>query len=184
MKKTKKPTKKLWMIVLIIIITIGAYFVISALSSSEKEDFDNVVSTGETPTVFSTHEWIISLEITAPEEEPTDEKRAYTPGEIKQIFEENGSTYLTLDMLTMNKDFQPGVTDFFLNESPTIRDLAIAKNAKAFTCGTENIPDISVTVETIIMNIQNILSGGQSSISYYFDIDDNKINTIYEQCLP
>jgi uncharacterized membrane protein len=62
MKKTKKPTKKLWMIVLIIIITIGAYFVISALSSSEKEDFDDVVSTGETIT-NKTVEAQISLEI-------------------------------------------------------------------------------------------------------------------------
>lgn len=183
MKKTKKTTKKLWMIVLIIIIALWAYFAISALSTSEKEDFDGVVSTGETIT-NKTVEAQITLEIVWPEEEPENEEREYAPGAITNVSEKDWTTYFTLDMLTANPDFQPGVTDFFLNESPTIRDLAIAKNAKAFTCGTENIPDVSVAIETIIMNVQNTLSSGQSQTTYYFDIDDNKINTIYEQCLP
>lgn len=131
----------------------------------------------------------VFLEIVSPEEEPNDEKRAYAPAEIINVFQKDSITYLTLDMLTINKDFKPGVTDFFINQNPKLRDFAINNVTKAYNCGkgtdgNETTPDVSTPVETVIAHIQQILTSNNWRLTYYFDLQDNKINTIYEQCLP
>ena len=104
------------------------------------------------------------MEIVSPQEEPKNEERNYAPAEIKNVFQKDSTTYLTLDMLTINKDFKPGATDFFINQNPKIRDISINKNTKAYDCGAgpdKNIttPDVSVPVATVISSIQQQLTG-------------------------
>lgn len=53
-------------------------------------------------------------------------------------------------MLTMNEDFQPGVTDYFINQNPKLREFSIAADAKTFTCDTNNIPTIYAVLKDTI----------------------------------
>ena len=172
----------------IIVVVIWACILIAKTCFPHKTSNSETIVNNNDWTV--THEGTVSLEITSPKEEPADQKRAYTPAEIKKIFEENGTTYLTLDILTINKDFQPGVTDFFINQNPKLRDIAINENTKAYDCGAgpdnnATTPDVSVSVQTVLDSMQQWLAtSGNWPLTYYFDIKNNTINTIYQQCLP
>ncbi len=169
--------KKLIMLSIIIIAALWIYVIVKVAKTPTIEE--------EIPTNNSTTaQWELSLEITAPEEEPADEKRSSAPAEIKQISEKSWLTSLTLDMLTINNNFQSGGNDYFINQNPKVRDFTIAADAKAFTCDTNNIPAVSVSLKNTIATIQQSLSGTTAKIIYSFDIADGKINTIYQQCHP
>ncbi len=171
--------KKLIMLGGIIIIAVLWIYVIVKVAKTPTIQEEMPIATDST-----TAQWELRLEITAPEENPADEKRSSAPAEITAITEKNGITYLTLDMLTINKDFKPGITDYFINQNPKIRDLSIAADAKAFNCDTNSTPTLSASLNDTITAIQQSLSGATAKVIYSFDIADGKINTIYQQCLP
>ncbi len=180
MKKTKRNIKKnLIILATIILVVLLIWFIIT--KTHNKNTTQEV--TTPTTTTTNTHEGIISLEIVWPEEEPKDEKRTYAPAEIKAISEKNGTTYLTLDMMTLNPNFQPGVNDYFLNQNSKLRELAIDTNTKAFNCDNTT-PTISVPLTNVIDIIHQWLTNNNERLTYFFDIEDGKINTIYQQCLP
>lgn len=185
MKKTKRNSKNIIIILAIIVAMVIAWILIA--KSRHKNPAPEITTPDTTNT--NTHEGIISLEIVWPEEEPKDEQRKYAPAEIKEISENNGTISLTLDMLSLNPDFQPGITDYFLNKNPKLRTLPIAQNAKAYNCGpwkdgNDNSPDVEVSVTDVITNMQQRLANANGRLTYFFDIDNGKINTIYQQCLP
>lgn len=177
MKQTKNYKKKRIITTAIIVIAIVVWVIIAKTCKTQTPPIQ------ETTTNRNVQQWKLTLEITAPEEEPADEKRSSAPAEIKQITEKNWVTYLTLDMLTINSGSQLGATDFFINQNPKIRDIALAGDAKAFTCDTNSVPTVSVSLKDTITAIQQSLSGATTKITYSFDIADGKINAIYQQCV-
>ena len=179
----QKMKKKLLILFVAIIIIVWVFFLITKWGIFQKESISDTMVNNISTTVE--HKWQLTFQIVWPEEEPKEEKRSYAPAEIKTIVQESWTTILTLDMLTMNPNFQPGVNDFFINQNPKLRDIAISNETKAFNCGNDNKPDVSVSLETIIAYIQQRLTDTTNwPITYYFDIADGKINTIYQQCLP
>jgi len=72
-------------------------------------------------------------------------------------------TYLTVDMLTTNPNFLPGKTDFFINQSPKLRDVRITTKTKAYDCGAgpdknATTPDVSVSVQTVLDSMNQRLA--------------------------
>lgn len=111
------------------------------------------------------------------------------PSRIMYIVKENGIIYFDLELLEYNPNFLPGISDFFIeNKSQDIKAY-IDKNTKSYNCsgvpdGTKRSADILVDLDYTINNIENwLLNEGDYPI-YYFDIDDDYIENIYEQCLP
>lgn len=175
--------KKLIILGIVIIVALWIYVLIKVTNAPKVQEETSTTSNSNTV------QWELTLEITAPEEEPADEKRSSAPAEIKQITEKNWTTMLTLDMLTMNPDFQPGITDFFINQNPKLREFAITAATTAFNCGAgsdnnENTPDVSVSIQDMIATMQQQLTGDNVKLTYYFDIANNTITSIHQQCLP
>ena len=177
MKQTKNYKKKRIITTAIIVIAIVVWVIIAKTCKTQTPPIQETTTTNG-----NVQQWELTLEITAPEEEPADEKRSAAPAEIKQITEKNWVTYLTLDMLTINSGSQLGATDFFINQNPKIRDIALAGNAKAFTCDTNSVPTVSVSIKDTVTAIQQSLSGATTKITYSFDIVDGIINAIYQRC--
>lgn len=118
----------------------------------------------------------------------TLEKWVNTPAEIKTISVKNNVTFLSIDILSHNPKFLPGVTDFFINQSEKIRDVSINDNTKSYLCGAGeddnyNTADVPTDTGNLLAAIQRRLSNKEYPI-YYFDIDNNVVGSIYEQCLP
>jgi hypothetical protein len=125
--------------------------------------------------------------INAEVERPT-EKWFNTPAEIKNVFVRDGVTYLTIDILSRNPDFIPGVSDFFINKNDQLREVIISRETKTYICGAgldgnETTADNQTDTKGVITFIENLISLNQKAI-YYFDIENNIVQNIYQQCLP
>lgn len=111
-----------------------------------------------------------------------------TPAEIKSIFVKNKITYLSIDILSRNPEFLPGVTEFFVNESTRLTEVHINNNTKAYLCGAgpdgnDTTADVLADTNDFLATIQKKLSNKEYS-TYYFDINSNIVQSIYGQCLP
>ncbi|MFZ2310572.1 MAG: hypothetical protein WAW11_03445 [Patescibacteria group bacterium] len=116
------------------------------------------------------------------------EKWINTPAEINKVFTRDGATYCMINILSLNPDFQPGVSDFFINKSNQIREVLISGDTKTYICGAgldgnETTADNQTETNGVITFIKNLISLNQKAI-YYFDIENNKVQNIYQQCLP
>lgn len=117
------------------------------------------------------------------------EKWVNTPAEVKKVSIKDNTTYLSLDILEQNPDFQPGITDFFVNPDSKVVEVSISDDTKSYICGAGadddfNTADVSISTQTTIENMQQRISNNNGKLSYYFDIEDNMIKNIYQQCLP
>lgn len=116
------------------------------------------------------------------------EKWTNTPAEIKSIFLKNKITFLSIDILSHNPKFLPGITEFFINQSEKIREVSVNDNTKSYSCGVgpdgeQNTADVSMDTKTFLETIQkNLLNNGYTT--FYFDINNDVVQSIYEQCLP
>ena len=114
----------------------------------------------------------------------------YAPAEVKAVFEQDGITHLSIDILTHNPDFLPGVTDFFINKNLKLRDVTLNSDSKAYRCGAgtdgeDTTPDVPTSLQQLINDIQKTLATNDGrGLMYYFDIDGALLKIIYEQCLP
>jgi hypothetical protein len=111
-----------------------------------------------------------------------------TPAEIKNVFIKDGVTYLTVDILSRNLDFIPGVSDFFINKNEQLREVAISAETKTYICGAgldgnDTTADNQTDTKGVITFIKNLISLNQKAI-YYFDIENGVVQNIYQQCLP
>ena len=120
-----------------------------------------------------------SFIINSSSEESVNEVFTNQLGEVKSIKNQNNSWILSVDLLTLNPNFSPGSTDFFINQNPKIRDLNVTKLTKTFKCGIDSIPNVLQATSDFIKDIQK----GEYK-NRYFDINGNNITAIYEQCLP
>jgi hypothetical protein len=110
------------------------------------------------------------------------------PAEVRSIFSENNKTFISLDVLSINDDFFPGTSDYFINESKKLRLFLIDDKTIFLACGegvdgnfsTADVPgDINLTLTKIKNNI-----AAQDKPIYYFDVENGIVQTIYESCLP
>lgn len=116
------------------------------------------------------------------------EKWLNTPAEVKNVFVRDGVTYLTIDILSRNPDFSPGVSAFFINTNNQLREAIISGETKTYICGAgldgnETTADNQTDTNGVITFIKNLISLNQKAI-YYFDIENNIVKNIYQQCLP
>lgn len=116
------------------------------------------------------------------------QKLTNTPAEIMSVFNRNNKTYLSLDILSRNEKFVPGVNDFFINQSRRLREFSVDEKTMAYVCGVG--PDGNATTADVIANTQDIINTMQSSVInkirsiYYFDIESGLVKNIYQACLP
>lgn len=127
-------------------------------------------------------------EITATETSTSSGKWVNTPADIKSISLKDNITYLSIDILSLNPDFLPGKTQFFINQSTKLREVSINSNTKSYLCGAGadnnyTTADISTSTTGLLDGIQNKLLNKEYT-TYYFDITDANVQAIYEQCLP
>jgi hypothetical protein len=118
-----------------------------------------------------------------------DAKWENAPAEIKELYTKNDTTYLSIDILSKNPNFNPGVTDFFINQSDKLREVKIDNDTKFYKCGLgpDNIDttaDISSSTNDLLARIQQKLAEKDLPLIYYFDITGGAVGNIYEQCLP
>lgn len=122
------------------------------------------------------------------EEANVSEKWVNTPAEIKSMSTENKITFLSIDILSHNPGFLPGVTEFFINQSTKLREVSVDDNTKSYLCGAgpddnENTADVSTDTQSLLAVIKDkLLNKGYTT--YYFDINGGVVQSIYEQCLP
>jgi len=119
----------------------------------------------------------------------SDERWKNTPAEIKDISFVGNDTILSLDLLSLNPDFKPGQNSYFLNKNKKIRRIKISGKTKVLNCGlgkdeNETTADIEIPINEFINNLKGSLSVKDGVVIYYFDIENNVANCIYEQCLP
>ena len=107
------------------------------------------------------------------------------PGEIKSItVSGNDQWLLTVDLLSHNPDFLPGISSYFINQNPKIRNLTVIKDTKSFICGAgpdknDTTPDIAQNTSVFLSNIEK-----REYKTVYFDIQGSNISAMYQQCLP
>lgn len=112
------------------------------------------------------------------------------PANIVNIHYVKGeTTVLSLDFLTHNPDFQPGVTDFFINQNLKLRDFTVMNETKYYKCGSgldgnDTTPDVRASVEYFISFVSQELLRKNTRLSFYFYITGNTVKNIYQQCLP
>lgn len=121
------------------------------------------------------------------------------PGEVKLITSIGVNQWvLAVDLLTHNPNFIPGVSGFFINQNPKIRNLNVTNTTNTYLCGAG--PDGNETTADVPQNTSSFMQGVQSRINefnqlniqqqlatyvaYYFDIERTDITAIYQQCLP
>lgn len=115
-------------------------------------------------------------------------------GIIKNIKTTSDGWLLTIDYVSRNPNWLPGVGDesFFLNTDNKLRTLLIPNNltngnAKFFECGSEQVtgnygPFVLSEIKDFVDQLKKQLITEQPV--YYFDVQDETINTIRTQCLP
>ena len=145
--------------------------------SSSQEQADNLDAQASSTTLNKNEEL-----------DNVSEKWINTPAEIKSISVKNKITYLSIDILSHNPKFLPGVTEFFINQSTKLREVSINDDTKSYLCGAgpdgnDNTADVLVDTNNLLAAIQKKLSNKEYS-TYYFDINSNIVQSIYEQCLP
>lgn len=116
------------------------------------------------------------------------EKWINTPAEINSVLTKDGETYFMINILSPNPDFKPGISDFFINKSNQLREVLISDDTKTYICGAgldgnETTADNETDTKEVVTFIKNLISLNQKAI-YYFDIDNNTVQNIYQQCLP
>lgn len=159
-----------------------AYFAASKKTASPvtnqptEDQKNNVTTATQTPT-------------TGEEISVDDAKWENAPAEIKSLSTKNSLTYLSLDMLSYNPNFEAGGEDFFINRNKKLREVKIDSNTKFYECGAgpDNIDvtaDVNSSVKNLLVYIQQKITTRDSSIFYYFDITNSVVKNIYEQCLP
>lgn len=112
----------------------------------------------------------------------------HKPAEIRSIFYERNQTLISLDILSLNEEFIPGVNSYFINESKKLRVFLIDNEAIFLACGEGSdgnfsTADVPSELSPVLIKIKNNLIERDKPI-YYFDIEDNVVKTIYESCLP
>jgi hypothetical protein len=116
------------------------------------------------------------------------------PGAIKSIKREDNKWIFAVDILTLNKEWIPGVDStggFFINNNPKIRNLKVVNNTRVYDCGIQNANGSSVgpslqNTSDFISKIQPQVDNSTAEFGYtaYFDILGTDIFAIYQQCLP
>jgi len=98
------------------------------------------------------------------------------PAEIKKKYNKNGQIYLSIDILSWNPDFVPGLARFFINQSTKLKEVYLENTTKAYGC-KETIADMPYPLDEFTNN-------ANEGDTYYFDIQNDAITSIYGQCLP
>lgn len=128
------------------------------------------------------------------------------PAAVQKIVADGKNWTVSLDLLTRNPDFQPGLNDFFLNQNPKVRVFSITPNTKMYKCdlGADDnatTPDVMVApydfMKAMVSSHSSMLAEYNRSISekfdykyerqyptYYFDTEGSVVAAIREQCLP
>lgn len=70
----------------------------------------------------------------------------------------------------------PNSDVYYLNKIPEQIEVPLSSHIKAYSCSEFAAPDNPVSLDQVVTNE----SGGQ----YFVDIVNNKIESVYEQCLP
>lgn len=114
-----------------------------------------------------------------------EETQKNIPGEIKHIYKKNGITYLSIDILSPNPDFLPGLTPFFVNQSTKVSEVQIKNTAIISGCLSSSDNTTSTNEQYSVQDfINTIKQNPDENYTYYFYILDNKITSVYNQCLP
>lgn len=124
----------------------------------------------------------------------------FQPGAIKNIkILSKEKWIIEIDLLIFNPKWLPGVDStggIFLNQNSEIKKLTIDYNTKKYKCsdGLDNnptTPDVLIKTLDYISHIQKYLKKNKNATGHivsdfiaYFDIDGDKIITVYDQCLP
>ena len=188
--------KTVWIILLVIVVGIGAY-VIGKNSNGVKNEITPTTQTTSQQSISQNSSAVSTVPTPVSSESSTKEVFTEQPGAIKSITTEgNGSWQLSVDLLTLNPHWQPGVDtsgEFFINQNSQLRNLAITPSTKAYSCGNNNVANVSMSTPTFISEIQTRINQHNQEtaqqqasqyVSYYFDINGSNISAIYEQCLP
>jgi len=96
---------------------------------------------------------------------------------------EYNSKEFTLDFLEHNPKFLPGINDFFLNKDKKARVFKLSQDIKYFECNDESSPKIVKDTSSVFETLKK-KSQEKQKVIYYFDIKNNEIVAIYQQCLP
>lgn len=115
------------------------------------------------------------------------------PGIVNGIQTTSGGWLLTVDYVSRNPKWLPGVGNepFFLNTNDKLRTLIVSSNAtkgktKFFKCGgNETVsygPVIEAKIEDFIGEVKKELPTEEPI--YYFDVKDETIDAVYTKCLP
>lgn len=147
-----------------------------------------ILSKFGTPSITDSSDNLFTIQESSVSNEDSSEKWVNTPAEIKSISVKNKTTFLSIDILSRNPKFVPGVTEFFINQSTKLREVSVNDNTKSYLCGAgpdgnDTTADVSVDTKNILAAIQKKLLNKEYS-TYYFDINNNDVQAIYEQCLP
>lgn len=105
-----------------------------------------------------------------------EKSQKHVPAEIKSIYKKNSITYFSIDILSPNPEFAPGLTPFFLNQSTKLKEVYLENTTKVYGC-KDTVADEQYPLENFIKEVEE-------NNTYYFDIDNNAINSVYGQCLP
>lgn len=124
------------------------------------------------------------------------------PATIKSITKVSGGWNLTLDYLSYNTDWLPGVDStgpFFLNQNPKIRTVLVSDGSNTppttyRVCGANEDntnwgPFVNTKIADFITDAERLLiiyQSGQESYepTYYFTINNAIVTKIDQQCLP
>ncbi len=119
----------------------------------------------------------------------TSPNRSNMPARILSYNEGYGDKTLMLDKLVHNPDFLPGLTEFFMNNGEEIESFVVNSGTKVYSCGEGGdndwtTADVEIPLETLIDLIRTRDPLNELPVDRYFDIEENVIKNIYEQCLP
>lgn len=93
-----------------------------------------------------------------------------------------------LDKVRVNKNFLPGVNDYYLNSRASGQELVLSSDAQFYRCGPgpdqeDTTADVEGDMDRFIVDAKEMV--GQSGLStYHFDIGNSQILNVYESCLP
>jgi protein involved in ribonucleotide reduction len=117
------------------------------------------------------------------------QKLTNVPAEVKSVFSNNNKTYLSLDILSRNENFNPETNDgLFINQSRRLREFLVDEKTASYVCGVGQ--DGNASTADIIANTQDIINTLQSGILnktraiYEFDLEGGIVKNIYQVCLP